>query len=283
MAYAATPAATPGADVPAPAEQGKAPPVIDSHGGKLTPVTGYMIEPVANVLVLVALAALLARSLWGGRKAPPLRRATARAAPGLLLALATAWVLVSSLGAPDFPQLAIYDHTQRVWRTCLLAVVGLGLISDLFAVGDLIQRRPAWALAAAAGTLISLIVGVLLTPAVMTDQAILWQPAAMLIGVLLAVPTLWLRRRVSDGRFAVIINLPVVAVLAMWTVLWPSESANLLLWLAIGLFTPLVVATQLSSSAERPNEGKPTNGSGWFWVWFWRWLFVVAGLSEFVG
>lgn len=61
-ASAAAAPATPAADTPAPpAEAGKAPPVIDSHGGKLTPVTMFMD---AELIVKVVMIGLILASIF---------------------------------------------------------------------------------------------------------------------------------------------------------------------------------------------------------------------------
>ena len=57
---AAAPAA-PAAEAPAPVEEGKAPPVIDSHGGKLTPVTMFMD---AELIVKVVMIGLILASIF---------------------------------------------------------------------------------------------------------------------------------------------------------------------------------------------------------------------------
>ncbi|HYE45944.1 MAG TPA: MotA/TolQ/ExbB proton channel family protein [Caulobacter sp.] len=57
----AAPAATPAPAPEAPAEEGKAPPVIDSHGGKLTPVTMFMD---AELIVKVVMIGLILASIF---------------------------------------------------------------------------------------------------------------------------------------------------------------------------------------------------------------------------
>ena len=58
---AAAPAATPVAAPAAPAEEGKAPPTIDSHGGKLTPITMFLD---AELIVKVVMIGLILASIF---------------------------------------------------------------------------------------------------------------------------------------------------------------------------------------------------------------------------
>ncbi|MCE3290636.1 MAG: exbB, partial [Caulobacter sp.] len=60
-ADAAAAPATPAAEPAAPAEEGKAPPTIDSHGGKLTPVTMFMD---AELIVKVVMIGLILASIF---------------------------------------------------------------------------------------------------------------------------------------------------------------------------------------------------------------------------
>jgi biopolymer transport protein ExbB len=60
-AEAAAAPATPAAEPAAPAEEGKAPPTIDSHGGKLTPVTMFMD---AELIVKVVMIGLILASIF---------------------------------------------------------------------------------------------------------------------------------------------------------------------------------------------------------------------------
>ncbi|MDB5471186.1 MAG: exbB [Caulobacter sp.] len=60
-APAAAAPATPVADAPAPAPEGKAPPTIDSHGGKLTPITMFLD---AELIVKVVMIGLILASIF---------------------------------------------------------------------------------------------------------------------------------------------------------------------------------------------------------------------------
>lgn len=102
-AYAAAPAATPAPATAEPFEEGKAPPVIDSHGGKLTPVTGIGPDGPTSFLLLLALLATVAPR---GLKAfgQTIDLSAIRLAPGLVLAAVIAWNHLPGLGTdPEFP------------------------------------------------------------------------------------------------------------------------------------------------------------------------------------
>lgn len=128
MAYAATPAATPSAGAPAPAEEGRAPPTIDSHGGKLTPVTCFGscgVDPVTTVVAAVLLTSPVSAFLYGAAysaRPPSLFRTIIRTLPLAVLALA---VLANIL----FDSRDASGHDVLLWGL-------LGTCYGLAATGD---------------------------------------------------------------------------------------------------------------------------------------------------
>ena len=133
MAYAAAPAARPLAEAPAPAEEARAPPTIDSHGGKLTPITCFGCGPDGVTALLVQLALLSTLAPRGFKlTSRAFDLSVVRLAPGLLFTAALGWNLLPSLGA-DYEAPAKFHLAGAVsdlMAVVLAAVAFFGLVSD---------------------------------------------------------------------------------------------------------------------------------------------------------
>lgn len=132
MAYAATPVAPPAAPAAeAPAFEGKAPPTIDSHGGKLTPITCFGCGPdgVTSLLMMLAiLTTLLPRQLTGRKR--PINLSAIRLLPGLILLAATARNLLLFLTTYADPHRQAFATEQALRLWLLAAALALMTLGD---------------------------------------------------------------------------------------------------------------------------------------------------------
>lgn len=193
MAYAATPAATPSADSPAPAGEARAPPTIDSHGGKLTPITCFgdcggpdpfmasflLVGPVAAVLYGLAFAA----------KPPSLFRTVLRVMPLAILALVVL-VHIATQAHRDSLSLSLWS--------LLCAAFALFAVSDAFLASETPRRRRA-GLIASLGAHLGLLTLFALGSASWTGTLLALSAAAGVLAIAAAFGT-WLWRRSAAGR-----------------------------------------------------------------------------------
>lgn len=142
MAYAAAPAAapaTPAAPATESIEEGRAPPTIDSHGGKLTPMSVCYADSGTSFLLLAALLSpLFPRRL-------PFRPAVdigwTRLLPGLFVCSIVIW---NGLSRPIYASSSAMDIFLRIQAILLgLVFVGavLGLLSDFLLAPEARGRR----------------------------------------------------------------------------------------------------------------------------------------------
>ena len=129
MAYAAAPAAQPiPGDTAAPAAEGKAPPTIDSHAGRLSPLSVCYADAATSFLLIAAILSTLApRRLPAG---PFTEIGWTRLLPGILVCTIIIW---NGLNSPIYissPQMEAYMEARQVLLGLVFAFAVLNLLSD---------------------------------------------------------------------------------------------------------------------------------------------------------
>jgi hypothetical protein len=278
MAYAATPAAAPTAPAVETIEEVKAPPTIDSHGGKLTPITSSYLEPTNSVLALLAiLSVLIPRRLkaFGGVDLTWLRLV-----PGLLLTAVVAWGLLPTPQTYSHPFYDYYLWVERWVHGALLACCFLNLVADaLFPLTGVSVRRSLLAMASSTVGLLILLglwsvewFGTGQTRAISFDPA----PALVsLVGVPAGVGLLFLWRRFNGWGFELATAFGVFGAVLLGGQLLPF--ANGISGLTATLVA-LTVATTLGFGLRgmgRPGWRDLSGGVVWGGAWILR-AFLTA-------
>lgn len=281
MAYAATPAAAPAADAPAPAYEGKAPPTIDSHGGKLTPVTCFCAGPDGPTSLLMMLALLLTlapRGIKAFGRAVDL--SALRLAPGLLLTGLLAWNMLPSLDPPLVlpEQFHLVAPVKTGLGLALLAVSFLRLLSDaLMPVTGRSRARSVAAMAAAglAVAILPLALGVNIYW-LMEDGALSFRWAAILGGYLgfpagLALLLAWRR---FDGRlFDVLLLIGTVTLVVLGGTFLSGVMNDVIVFLVVSFTVAAVAGAGLRGMGLVGWQGLTGRMA---WVLGWISLILVA-------
>lgn len=278
MAYAAKPAATPSAGPPAVSEEGKAPPTIDSHGGKLSPINSSYLEPTNSVLVLLAILAVLAPrrlKVFGG-----IEMAWLRLVPGLLLTAVVAWGL---LPAPQTYSSPFYDYYLQVERWvngALLAYCFLNLLADaLFPLEGTAKARSLIAIGSSALGMLILQglwsinwFGVHQAPEISFDPSNIF---ISLIGAPFGLALLFLWRRFNGWIFELTTAVGVIGALLLGGWLLPFGNG-------VSSLAATLVALTVSTTVGFGLRGLGIPGwrdlSGrliWGWAWILR-AFLIA-------
>lgn len=282
MAYAATPAATPAADAPATAEEAKAPPTIDSHGGKLSPLTSSYLPPTGSFLILIAILSVLApRRLkaFGG-----VDLTWTRLVPGLLLTAVAAWSLLPS---PQPYMTASLEH--YLWVTglvtgAMLAFTFLNLLADaLFPLHEPSASRSLLAMATSGlALLIPLGLSMVDWWGMGPDPTISLNPMAAIIALAGAPLGLWLLllwRRFKGWLFELIAAFGILGVLMLlgWLLPLGEKMPNVLLTLVA-----LTVATTVGLGLRglgRPGWEDLSGRVMWAWAWILRAVLVATSVA----
>lgn len=276
---AAAPATQPLADAPAPAEEGKAPPTIDSHGGKLTPLTSSYLDPSSTVLVLLAILSVLVP-----RRVRGVSMDWLRLVPGLFLSAVAATGLLPgqwlySGGFSDHFLLA-----ERWVNGALLAYAFLNLLADALTPLDGREpRRTLWAMAASASGLLILL-GLLSVS--WYDQngipEVSFEPEAALVSLVgaaigLGLALLW--RRLNGWVFELAAAIGILVALILASELLPFGNG------ITGLSSTLVcltVATMVGFGMRGMGQAGWTALSGrviWAWAWVLRAFLIAIGMA----
>lgn len=281
MAYAAAPAAapaTPAAPATETIEEGRAPPTIDSHGGKLSPITSSYLEPTNSVLVMLAiLSVLVPRRIkaFGGVEMDWLRLV-----PGLLLTAVVAWGFLPELQPYSSP---FYDYYRQVevWVTgALLAYTFLNLVADaLFPLDRVSVHRSQMAMGLSLTGLLILLglwsidwYGPRSTPQISFDPT----PALIsLAGLPMGAVFLFLWKRFNGWIFDLAAAFGVIGLLVIghWVLPWVDGVSNL-----HAALVAVTVAATLGFGLRGMGRRNWTHLTGrvfWAWAWILR-AFVIA-------
>jgi hypothetical protein len=277
MAYAATPVAAPLPDAPMPAEEGKAPPTIDSHGGKLTPMSHCYPDLATQLLLLVALLLTFAP-----RRLGRLNFGWTRLAPGVAICALVLWNLFQTGPMAGYPGMDEYLRVRTLHLVGLLVFATLNLLADLLTTSD--DPAPARGLGAMAATALGLLVLLGLTLVDWHGRTPVFSPSvdgmgylAWTIGVPVGVGLLFLWRR-YDGRLFDVALL-VVAVGSLFVV-GAQEPGPETAWIGLQLVA-FTVAAGLGAGLRAMGMSKwqgLTGRAAWAWAWILRCTVIAMGV-----
>jgi hypothetical protein len=283
MAYAATPAATPAADAPAAVEEGKAPPTIDSHGGKLTPITCFCGGPDGVTSLLMMLAILSALSPRGVKLFGRAIDLTAlRLAPGLLVTAVLTWNLLPSL-EPTRELPARFHLVEPISTALAVALLGVGflhLLSDaLMPLSGKSGARSLAAMAAAGLAVLILPLAAGLNIYGLLDEGKLAFNGSVILGAYLGIPVgfavLLLWRRFDGRLFDVLLLAGVIGVIFLAGGFLPDAMAGVLACLAIAMTVAAALGAGLRGMGRAGWQGL-TGRMAWFLGWALRILSILA-------
>lgn len=275
MDYAA-PAAAPATPTAETIEEGRAPPTIDSHGGKLTPVTGwYGPDSATSTLMLLALLATVAPrglKIWGRF----LDLSAIQLAPGLLLAAIIAWNRLPSLSADSelsqrFP---LYISGALLLGLALFLIAFLHLLADaLMPIQGHSRTRSLAAMIASGLAILALpVVGGFDIFSLMDTQTRRFDLTVIVAGyagIPVGIGLLLLWRR-FDGRLFgwLLVGTAFASYLLVATVLEGNVYGYMLLQLVA-----FSVAAALGAGLRglgRPGWKALTGRAAWIWSWILR-------------
>ncbi|MDB5468989.1 MAG: hypothetical protein JWR84_549 [Caulobacter sp.] len=274
MAYAATPAAPAEA---APGFEEKAPPTIESHGGKLTPITCFGCGPdgVTSLLMMLAILATLAPRQFSSR-GRTINLSGARLVPGLILLAATAWNLIPSLATYVDIHRQAYAIAQgeRLWP--LAGALALMTLGDwLLPSGE--GRR--WRNIAGLGFVGVGLIAMTFTPQPMNygfdvprDLAF---GAGCLIGLPVSLGILWLWRRFNGPLFDVLAIAAGIGGFFLVGALGPWGITQAWMGLEITAFTVAGAAGLTLLGLGSPPWQSLTGRAVWAYSWALRAVFVA--------
>ncbi|MDO9336910.1 MAG: hypothetical protein Q7T61_10965 [Caulobacter sp.] len=273
MAYAVTPAAQPITGELSPAE-GKAPPVIDSHGGKLNPITCFCGGPdsaVSFLMILALLATLAPRRLNAFNRETDL--SVLRLAPGLLLTtLLVLNDLLSTGPVRDLPaRFHLVAPVVAAVGGALLAISFLRLLSE--ALMPIAGRSPAMSVAAMATSGLA----VLALPLVASVQVyrlmddgrltFAWKPV---VGGYLGIPAglaVLLAWRRFDGRlFGVLLLVGTAGLIILGGILLSGAETSVFVFLTVTFTVADRVAAGLRGMGRANWQGL-TGRMAWILSW----------------
>lgn len=266
---------------PAPETQAfeeKAPPTIDSHGGKLSPVNSTYLEPAATILFFLALLSVLApRRLkaFGG-----VQLGWTRLLPGLLLTCLVAWTLLPSPQTYTSPSLDYFRFVEAAVNSTMLAFAFLNLLADvLFPVGRPSAARSLLATGvSAAGLLILLTLwsvdwyGTGLEPAISIDPI---PPLIGLLGLPLGVGLLFLWRRFNGWKFELAAAFGTAGALILGGKLLPYGNGASGMTVSLAALTVAATLGQALRGMGKPRWRHLSGRALWAWAWILR-VFLVA-------
>lgn len=282
MAYVATPAAQPAPPAEA-AYEGKAPPTIDSHGGKLTPISCFCAGPDGPTVLLMWLALLLALAPRGlklfGRQ---VEFRAIRLAPGLLLTTLLIWNQLPSLDpAPELPaRFNLVAPLTAVLGGALLAVSFLRLLSDaLMPLGERSRARSGTATMASglAALMLTVVAGLDVFSLLNTGELTANQGPVIggLLGFPAGVAVLLAWRRFNGRLFDVLLVIGTVGLLFLGEAILPGPVTDVFVFLTV----TLTVAAGLGAGLRGmgwPRWQALTGRMAWVLSWVTLIIYVIA-------
>lgn len=283
MANTATPAAQPGEATKAFVEEGKAPPTIDSHGGKLSPITCFCGGPDGSVSLLMLLALL---STLAPRRLKAFRRiidlSVLRLAPGLLLtALIGLDAVLSTEPVRDVPEkFQLVAPVSAAMGGGLLAISFLRLLCDaLMPITGRSRARSVAAMAASGLAVLTLpLIGGIDVGTLRNDGALTFSWAAILVGYLgipvgLALLLAW--RRFNGRIFNALLLVGIVGLLFLGGIFLSDPLASVLPFLTVTFIVTADIGAGLRGMGRSNWQGL-TGRMAWILSWILLVLSVMA-------
>ena len=275
MAYAATPAARPDEAAPAPLEEVKAPPTIDKHGGKLTPMTNCWggLEFGSLLVGSFILASPFAALIYGfglSHRPPSAFRTVIKSMAIGIPAIVTLFVGVMALLAGE---------SLAAGRLFVLLGLGFALcaIGDAFLAGDPKRWLPPGLVAFLLGHICFIVLFAMARETQAIGPGVYVAIAAVVLsgGAMLA----WLWPKLGNLRWPVVAYVVViVAMVCLGLTHWSHNIA----WAIGGLLfmaSDAILAGQLFRGAKLPGPQRLTDWA----IWFLYYGAQVAFLAGMIG
>lgn len=283
MTYAATPAGQPLAEASTPAEEAKAPPTIDSHSGKLSPITCFGCGPdgATSLLMMLALLSTLApRGLKLAGRALDL--SATRLAPGLLFTAALVWNLLPSRGSDyDFPaRFQLANTVSTLMAIGLAGVAFLSLASDaLMPIKQHARGRAIAAMTAAGLAIVALLLAAVVdVDSLMADTGLSfdgYRVAIASLGLPVGAGLLLLWRRFDGWVFNLLLVLGTLALTFVGGSLALHSGAVVLVVMTVTLTTTAALGAGLRAMGLPGWQGL-TGRAAWVMGWILRILSVMT-------